>query len=94
MEIIFGLIYWALQLYFYALLARFGVELIMGLNPGWRPKGPLLPLVEVVLTITDPPLKFVRRFIRPVRIGPVALDFGWTLVVIAVLFLMRIVASL
>lgn len=94
MDLFLALVYWALQLYFYTLLARFGVELIMGLNPGWRPRGLLLPVVEIVLTVTDPPLKFVRRFIRPVRLGPVALDFGWTLVVVAVLFLMRIVASL
>jgi YggT family protein len=31
---------------------------------------------EVVYTVTDPPLKFIRRFVRPVRLGGVAIDFS------------------
>ena len=67
------------------------IDLLISFKPGWRPQSAVLPLVEVVLTITDPPLKFVRRFIPPLRLGAVALDFGWTIVVIAVFFLQRLV---
>ena len=42
----------------------------------------MLILLESVLTLTDPPLKLVRRFIKPFRVGSLALDFGWTVVIL------------
>jgi YggT family protein len=88
------ILYWALQLFVYAMFARFIVDFIMSVNRGWRPPAILLPVVDFAFTITDPPLKFVRRFVRPVRLGVVALDLAWTIVLIAVLFLQRLVVSL
>jgi YggT family protein len=78
--------YWALQIYFYALVGRLILDLLMSVNPSFRPKGILLPVAEVVFTVTDPPLKFVRQFIKPVRVGSISLDFGWTLLVLVVVF--------
>jgi YggT family protein len=66
----------------------------MSVNRGWRPPAILMPVVDFAFTITDPPLKFVRRFVRPVRLGVVALDLAWTIVLIAALFLQRLVVSL
>lgn len=66
----------------------------MSFSPSWRPKGVLLPVLDLVYTVTDPPLKFVRRFVPPLRLGPVALDLAWTIVVIAVLFLRGLVQNL
>lgn len=94
MGLLGDLLAFALQLYFYALLARFIVDLVMGINRGWRPPGILLPILDFVFTITDPPLKFVRRFIPPVRMGPIALDLAFTIVLIAVLFLRSLAAAL
>jgi YggT family protein len=76
---LFGQIFdWLFTIYFYILLGRFVLELIMGVNRSFRPRGVLLVLAEILMTVTDPPLKLVRRFIKPVRLGPVALDFSWT----------------
>ncbi|NBU22491.1 MAG: YggT family protein [Actinobacteria bacterium] len=98
MGLLGDLLAFALQLYFYALfyalLARFIVDLVMGINRSWRPPGILLPILDFVFTITDPPLKFVRRFIPPVRMGPIALDLAFTIVLIAVLFLRSLAAAL
>ncbi len=94
MTLIGNLLYWALQLYFYALLARFVVDLIMSVKPGWRPPTALMPIIDFAYTITDPPLKFVRRFVPPLRLGPVALDLAWTIVVIGVLFLQGLARGL
>ncbi len=88
------ILYWALQLFVYAMFARFIVEFVMSINCGWRPPAILIPVVDLAFTITDPPLKFVRRFVRPVRLGVVALDLAWTIVLIAALFLQRLVVSL
>jgi YggT family protein len=76
------------------MFARFIVDFIMSVNRGWRPPAILMPVVDFAFTITDPPLKFVRRFVRPVRLGVVALDLAWTIVLIAALFLQRLVVSL
>ncbi len=86
--------YWALQIYFYALIGRFILDLLISLRPGFRPKGLLLPVSEIIFTVTDPPLKFLRRFIKPVRFGAISLDFAWTLLVLVVILLRNLVLSL
>jgi len=87
-------LWWALQLYFWLLIARFLVDLLLSVNPTWRPRGLVLVLTEIVMTLTDPPLKLVRRVIKPVRMGSISLDFGWTLVLLAVTLLQNVLARL
>lgn len=94
MSLIGDLLAFALQIYFYLLLARFISDLVVSVNRSWRPSGLLLPILDFVYTLTDPPLKFVRRFVPPVRLGPVALDLAFTIVLIAVLFLRSLAAAL
>lgn len=84
MNFLVALLQWALQIYFYLMVARLIVDLVLSVNPTWRPRGLILILVELVFTLTDPPIKFVRRFVKPVRFGGLALDFGWTLIVFAI----------
>jgi YggT family protein len=86
--------YWALQIYFYALVGRLILDLLISLRPGFRPKGLFLPVSEIIFTVTDPPLKFLRRFIKPVRFGAISLDFAWTLLVLGVILLRNLVLSL
>ena len=86
--------HWALQIYFYALIGRLILDLLMSVNPSFRPKGLLLPVAEVIFTLTDPPLKFLRQFIKPVQLGGISLDFAWTLLVLVVLFARGLVQGL
>ena len=86
--------YWALQLYFYSLIGRLILDLLISLRPGFRPKSLLLPVSEIIFTVTDPPLKFLRRFIKPVRFGSISLDFAWTLLVLVVILLRNLVLGL
>lgn len=87
-------LWWALQLYFWLLIARFVVDLVLSVNPTWRPRSLLLVITEVIMTMTDPPLKLVRKFIKPIRFGSISLDFGWTLVLLAVSLLQSLLARL
>ena len=90
-----GLIaYWILQGYFYVLMARFVVDLVRSINPVWRPRGLLIVPIEIVMTITDPPLKFLRRFIKPVRVGPIAFDLAWTILLFAIIILRNLTVFL
>jgi YggT family protein len=94
MSIVGFVLYWALQLFFYAMLARFVSDLVMGVNASWRPKGLLLPILDFAYTLTDPPLKLVRRFVPPLRLGTISLDLAWTLVLFAVIILQGFVRGL
>ena len=54
----------------------------MAFSRGFRPTGALLLIFEVVFTITDPPMRFLRRFIPPLRLGGVAIDLSFLLLFI------------
>lgn len=85
------LIYWALQLFLLALLIRVVFDYLRMFSPNWRPKGIIMPIAEIIYTLTDPPLRFVRRFVPPLRLGPVALDLSFIVVFFVVQILARIV---
>ncbi len=91
MYLIGEILRWLLQVYFYVLVGRFIIELYLSLSRGARPNGVVLVLFEIVMTLTDPPLKFIRRFVRPVRLGAVALDFSWTILIFAVALLTQLI---
>ncbi|PDP88784.1 hypothetical protein CQJ94_03305 [Glycomyces fuscus] len=65
-----------LQLFVFVLLARVVLEMVQSFSRSWRPTGFVLVIAEIVYTITDPPLRFLRRFIKPVRLGSIALDLS------------------
>ena len=60
MSVLLVALWWALQLYFYLLIARFVIDLVLSVNPTWRPRGLILVATEIVMTLTDPPLRLVR----------------------------------
>ena len=71
------------------LFVRFIVDWVQVFARSWTPKGPVLVLLEVVYSITDPPIMFFRRFIPPLRLGSVALDLSF-MIVIVICYLMLI----
>jgi YggT family protein len=87
MTIVGQILGFALQIFFYLMIARFIAELVMSFNRSWRPSGLLLPILDITYTITDPPLKFVRRFVPPIQLGGISLDLAWTIVLFGVLIL-------
>ncbi len=78
-NLVLGIAYYLLLLYFFVMWGRFIVDLVRGINRSWRPHGFGLGLIELVYTLTDPPINFFRRIFPPLRIGPIAFDFGWSL---------------
>jgi YggT family protein len=77
----------ALQLYLLVLLARIVVDWVQLLARDYRPRGFMLVLFEVVYTLTDPPLRAIRRVIPPLRIGNVAVDLGMIVLFLVIQFL-------
>ena len=58
--------------------------------PGWAPRGPLLVVAELIFTLTDPPLRFLRRFIPSLNLGAVRLDLSFIVLWLAVIMATRI----
>ena len=69
------------------MLVRLVVDWVQIFARSWTPKGPVLFVLEIVYSITDPPIMFVRRFVPPLRIGSVALDTSFLIVLVAVYLL-------
>ena len=48
-------------------------------------------MLEVVYSITDPPIKALRRVIPPLRLGSVALDLSFLIVIVSAYLLRTVV---
>lgn len=94
MSLIGSVLYWALQLFLFAMIVRFIADLVMSLNRSWRPNSFLLPIFDVAFTVTDPPLNFLRRYIKPIRFGGIGLDLAWTVLLFSVLIAQSFVSRL
>ena len=66
-----------LDLFKYALFIRLIIDYVRIFARNWRPNSFLIAVFEFIYTITDPPMKFVGRFVPPLRMGPVALDLSF-----------------
>ncbi len=73
-----------LNVFFAALICRLVLDWIQVLAREWRPRGPILMFAEGVYTVTDPPLKFLRRLIPPLSLGAVRLDLAFLVLILAV----------
>ena len=73
-----------LQVFILALFARLILDYVRMFKPNWFPRGVMLWFAESVYTLTDPPVKFFRRFIPPLRLGGVALDLSFIVLFFAV----------
>ncbi len=82
-----------LWLFLGLLFIRFVIDWVQVFARSWTPTGPLLVLLEVVYTITDPPILFFRRFIPPLRMGTVALDLSFMLVLVITYLLLMVAQS-
>ena len=74
------------------MLIRLVVDWVQVFARSWTPAGPVLVVLEVVYSATDPPIMFVRRFVPPLRLGAVMLDTSF-LIVLVVVYLLRVVVS-
>ena len=89
MYLVGSIIEFVLFVFLALLFIRLVVDWVQVFARSWTPKGPVLVVLEVVYSITDPPIMFVRRFVPPLRIGSVALDTSF-LIVLVVVYLLRI----
>ncbi|MEY9874947.1 YggT family protein [Streptacidiphilus sp. MAP12-33] len=94
MGVVWQVLYIVLMCFFVLLLARMVMDWVQFFARDWRPGRAMVVLLESIYTVTDPPLKLLRRWIPPVRIGGAALDLAFMLLIIIVLILIQVVGAL
>ncbi|MCT1604923.1 YggT family protein [Dermacoccus nishinomiyaensis] len=73
-----------LDVFFVLLIARLVFDWIQVFARQWTPRGVVLVVAEAVYTVTDPPVKAVRRVAPPLRLGGVGIDLAFLIVALAV----------
>ena len=76
MALLFSIVGFALFLFWLLLIARIVVEFIRSFSRDWHPRGFTVVVLETIMTLTDPPVKLLRRIIPQLTIGAVRLDFS------------------
>jgi YggT family protein len=82
---------YVLTIYLVILVARMIFSWVQVFARDWRPSGIMLVIAEGIFTITDPPLRLLRRFIPTLRIGMMALDLSFMVLFIVILILLDLV---
>lgn len=90
MALVGSVIYFILSAGIVVLLARFVLDWVQMFARQWRPKGAIAVLCEALYSLTDPPLRVVRRVIPPVRLGGAAIDFSPMILLIGIYVLIAV----
>lgn len=86
-----GFVLWLFLLF---LIGRLVFDWVQFFARDWRPRGVLLVIAEAIYTVTDPPLRFLRRLIPPLRLGQVQLDLAFIVLFFGVSLLQGLVGFL
>ena len=91
MNIFRDVAFYVLSVYLVLLIARMIFGWVQVYARSWSPTGILLVVAEGVYSATDPPLRFLRRYIPTLRLGSVALDLSFMLLFLVVYVLWTVV---
>jgi YggT family protein len=90
LQVVFVLLY----LFLLTLFARFVLSWVLSIGRRWQPGRGAAATMEVLWTVTDPPLKALRRVFRPLRIGTVSIDLAALVLLVMLFVLFFVVGSL
>jgi len=77
-------------LFFLTLIGRLVFDWVQVLSRDWRPKGAVLVVAELVYTVTDPPLRLLRRVIPSINLGGMRIDIAFLVLMVITSLLMTI----
>ena len=93
MRIFANLLYLVVLVFFLLLLVWLVLDWVQVFAREWRPTGFVLVVAEVAYSVTDPPLRALRRVLPPIGIGSVRLDLAFLVLALGCTFLMSLLAS-
>ncbi|MFZ4063906.1 MAG: YggT family protein [Candidatus Nanopelagicaceae bacterium] len=91
---VFNLLHTALNIFIMAMVGRLVLDYVRIFASSWRPRGIVLAIAEFVYAVTDPIVNFVRRFVPPLRLGPVALDLSFIVIFFGAQILSSILSTI
>lgn len=77
MRLVANLLYLVVLVFFLLMLVRLVLDWVQFFARDWRPTGVALVVAEATYTVTDPPLRLLRRVLPPVGIGSIRLDLAF-----------------
>jgi YggT family protein len=84
-------VYLLLYVFFLALIARFVMGWVLAFGRRWHPGRAAAATLEAVWSVTDPPLKALRRVIPPLPLGTVTVDLSAIVLLLILFVLMQVV---
>ena len=88
-----SILYLIVFIFFVVLIGRLVLDWIQVFARDWRPRGIVLVIAEIVYSITDPPLKALRRLLPPLRIGQVQIDLAFIVLFLLVSILLSVLSA-
>ena len=93
MDLIRSLLYLVVLAFFLLLLVRLVLDWVQFFAREWRPSGFALVVAEVTYSVTDPPLRLLRRFLPPLTLGSVRLDLAFLVLALACSLLLNVLGG-
>jgi YggT family protein len=93
-QLVWSLLYFVVLAFFLLLLVRLVLDWVQFFAREWRPRGFALVVAEITYSVTDPPLRLLRRFLPPVGIGSVRLDLAFFVLILLCSVLLSVLGSL
>ncbi|KXO87723.1 hypothetical protein AXK57_10025 [Tsukamurella pulmonis] len=94
MQAFWVVVYTLLSIFWFLLIVRLVVEVVKSFAREWFPSGIVAVILEAVFTVTDPPLKALRKVLPSPQLGPIRLDLSFIVLFLLVAVAQRIVAGL
>lgn len=94
MPLVANALSFVVTLFLILLLIRMVIDWVQFFARDWRPRGAVLVVTEAVYTVTDPPLRALRRVLPPLTLGAIRLDLAFTVLVLLCWFLLVALAFL
>ena len=82
---------WLINAYITVLFVRMILDWVSVFARNWYPRGVVAQLINIVYSITEPPLRWLRRYIRPLPLGPIYLDVSFIVLYLALVVLESVV---
>ncbi|MGV0633593.1 YggT family protein [Mycolicibacillus trivialis] len=90
MALFFGILGFALFLFWLLLIARIVIEFVRSFSRDWHPRGATVVVLEAIMTVTDPPVKLLRRLIPQLTVGSVRIDLSIMVLLLVAFFGMEL----